>query len=795
MSKKLLVNIWTAWLAASGLMLLLSLGFYVLVICSGQGTLMPWHGPRQVGMALYRLTQWSWFAFGVLSFLRLFLTWDVKVLRPAEPGKVRAAMLACGRFLRHLWPGQGHARAALVAFVLLSAGITYFGRNERSGWNKIEQPTDEISSSVSLIGWSSLTPEALPLMDEDAQSLQQVALFCGAETPIGFRFLRGLQGFAGALFAPFLGMIHGLLLANYLLWAAAAWATWRFTIKVFNDPPAAMIAVILVAGGMGWVVHIGDYGAHLMSFTVYYLGVWLIYESRVWAENRPLRVHLLIGFSLGLACLVYNTGLELVVGYVLVAMWKNRWQYVLLASLIASFALPGWNIYLNYINSFNQGIFGWYDYAGVQQYYMDDALPAWIELIRTGRFVETLRNTLIQFLLFVESPAVLLLGFVALAALPKRLAVYWYFGVFMVLPLAVGIWVYSDPVGGLGYLIYGISILLFAALGGMLARLIRQNGPWWPAVTAILVLLVASHVLWSTAHFWGYIGPVKTYFFPFDYARDLLFNQPAQVMSMTGREPTPVLFGGAANLVQAGVYLNPERIRLQPSLAGALISRLYYFSYLAPLVILLILPEPPAQKRPAGCLRESLMAGLRAVDTGIKSTRFLVFVVVWMGLTATALMLRTSPTLVDQWHAVILRPGENLRYTVTVSETFIDALARFRAAYPESRLRLFIQASAGDCQAECHVGDQCFFSLKMPQTWRGGTPVRADDFIRALRDHKALTISVKARKYSTLAGWQRNGLDNREMSCSNASYPGMLPALELRLTRRDKAKSLIFAGF
>jgi hypothetical protein len=702
--------------------------------------------------------------------------------------------------LKTLLPTSPYGKLALFVFLAMSLLITYIGRNERSGWNKIQTPIDRRASLVSLIGWSNLQADAIPLMAEDRPSMHQVIMFSGGQSNMDFRFLRAMMGFVAALFAPFLGIVKGLLLANYISWCAAAWAAWRFTKKVFQDELAALIAVLLVAGGMGFVVHIGDYGAHLMGFTFYYLGILLIYESRVWSERRPLRIHLIVGLFLALASLAYGTSLALTVGYIVVAAWpgRNRWHHLALAAVIAFSARPMWNGYLSFLNSTINGIDLGYSFQALENaYWFQQPWSAWLAILQQHNLLKTLAYNLVQFLLFVDSPLVLAIGLLSFFALPKRPALWWFYVVFFCLPFAAAIWTYSKPIAGLGYLVYGTSLLVYAAFAGAMSRLLSSLNVYRPVGVGLLVIIVVTHFGWSTAHFWNYLGPVKTYFNDFDYSKSLLTSPPAEVLSLTGAEPTPVYFGGNASLQQAGVYIDTSRVLVKPSLGYALLSRALFFLYLAPLVFLAIPKCDMDQTTIHPGRFPRLQSSLISLGKRVSSPMFVGFVTTWILFVMFAMMLQTRPAFTNQWDALRIPAGEKVRYTITLSDPFLDALERQWRANPEAELWFFSQPNHGSCQIEVLIGNQKYLTATLPNRWRGGNRARSSpsEVIAALRTHRQVTLVVTALEETTLAGWQRNGLSGRNLV---TTFPGPQPillAFEIRLRSPGGTGILIFAGF
>jgi hypothetical protein len=218
---------------------------------------------------------------------------------------------------------------ACLVFLVVSLFWVVVGRDERSGWILMTSPTGADHDGNSLLCYSFLHGDE-PFMKEDIPHVGQIGAFCGcldafrrSEYRQDFRLFRGLYSLLASLVAPFIGVIPSMLLVNWLSWALCAWVTWRLTRAISGDELAGLLSVVLVSGGMGMTTHIGDYSPHLLSFATYYLGVWLIYDSRVYAEQRPWRTHFWLGLYFAIACLAYNTGVMLVGIYLLSAVRRN----------------------------------------------------------------------------------------------------------------------------------------------------------------------------------------------------------------------------------------------------------------------------------------------------------------------------------------------------------------------------------------------------------------------------------------------------------------------------------------
>ena len=187
--------------------------------------------------------------------------------------------------LAKLTPESQWAWLSLLLFIAISIPITIYGQFERSGFILMTSPTEASHSSNSLLGFSDTIGE-VPVFKENIPFIKQVMMFGGIDDyhNQSFYVSRPMYAFLVSLITPLAGIFNSFIIINYLSWTTCAWITWRFTKKVFQDELASFIAVIFVSGGLGLIVHIGDYSAHLIGFSAYYLGVLILYESEVWFQ-------------------------------------------------------------------------------------------------------------------------------------------------------------------------------------------------------------------------------------------------------------------------------------------------------------------------------------------------------------------------------------------------------------------------------------------------------------------------------------------------------------------------------
>jgi hypothetical protein len=663
---------------------------------------------------------------------------------------------------------------AVLVFLVLSAPLTFCARGERSGMIQMTRPTHDYTSSNLSIGFTNFLGEA-PLFRENQPFLQLVELMNGLEAQPSFYFARPFYGFLAAQVAPFTGIMPALLLVNYAAFALCAWVTWRFALALFADRVAALVAVALLTGGMGMLAHIGDYSAHLLSFCTSYVGMLVLFESGVWREGRPLRTHVLIGLTFGVALLTYNSGLMLLAAYLAVAVRHNRLWHLAVAAALTLCGQRLWRALLT-----ANGIV----LPEVEESYLAFALEAWREILGLPA-LELVRRTvglLTEFLVF-DSPGVLVAGLIGLLVQVRGLPLAWLCAVLIAAPLGAGL-VTATAAGARGYLVYQISLLFYCAAGGLFSRGLRAGGAARAATAAALVLVVAGHLAWSTAHLRGDDAPIATYFLGIDDGWPLFRHPSSVALSLTGAEPTPALFGGEARLAQAGLFVAASS---QP-VSGDEISwlraaglRLPFLLYLGALAGLLL---PPAARR-----------GLAAVLLGLA-----------LALPTAATLLTTERLApVASQHAFAAPPFSRVRYRVELSDAFVAALHEslgpgdrlafhFRPFLPSMALHLRVSAGTAP------VGVRRTAATPRPafrqfHVWLAERPEVA---VRQLARAGEVTFELtNGPQAAALSAWQRADLVGRSVSVTTRTGEparirnARLPGLEIRLLRPDGTLELV----
>jgi hypothetical protein len=645
----------------------------------------------------------------------------------------------------------------LVLCALWTVGSLHFG----SAWTK----TGTAYSVNSILGYSE-TERANVVHKENRSFLQQIAMFSGSTTDVVDKFyvVRPAYAYVAALLAPLFGITGSALAMNLLGWAIAAFCAWSLALRLFGDPLAGLLAVAFVATGMGFVVHVTDYSAHLLAFSTYYLGVVILYRSGVWkAPGRNRTVHLAIGAYIALCCLTYNVGLALLFAYIVIAVRHNRLSDIAIASIIALSAQYAWVAVLNLGYALKSGDWAWYNLYGNEGSYLSESIREWLRLWSAP--VEGLRATIqviLEFLSF-EFPLTVAAGIVAVAAFfwrdRQRLFILF---VLFALPIA-GAMAYAQRAGARGYLVFGISLILYVALGGLLARAMRgaSRGGRAAAIVAALVL-IGGQILWSGAQFTGYLGPLRAYYTGLDHNIADFTQRPIEVISLTNEEPRPAWFGGEAQFDHLGIYeaAGPEQT---PSsfvrrVAVSLGSRALISAY----VVLLIASV-------------GVLYGWPAWRGALMSLVFFYFV-------PSVVMAATVTNTIRFVPIDTAGPGARcatMHYSVHLSDDFRRRLSE---AYPAPvHLELFFRV-VGETRLPQFKLDGNDFAINAGAN--EGQWLVADKGWRA----KFLAATTLQLTYSyngdvSYLGWQRNGLPGRTLAfdgCETKATAAVLPALEVR---------------
>lgn len=648
------------------------------------------------------------------------------------------------------------AITASVFFVVASTALFVVSRGERSAYllTFVSFPT-----SFGLYGYSFIAGDE-PMMAENTYYLDQTVMFSGAGSRLTLYFtsIRPLYAFMASLFAPLTGVIGGLALVNYLSWALAAYVAWRYTLRVYEDEWAAAIAVVFVAFGLGFVIHLHDYSPHLMPFTMYYLGTLVVFESGVWRESRPWRTHLRIGTYLAVAALGYSTGLILAIAYVLVAVRRNNWWHVGAAATVGLSSQYVWSAALNVMNGITSGQWSWIAVQGIEQELMARSLATWASTLRHPMaMLRMLGDGLLQFG-GIESPLLIAAALVSWLVQHRSREQRWFDLVFGGLPIAVAL-VYLHVVMTRGYMSYGMSLVLYSTLAGGLAMWLRAATAKRTLIVAAIAVLVLVQAGWSTSHLRGYVIPVKMFHGFGDVswiARYIGQWQLPPAISLTGLETTPIMFGGRSTITEAGAVSAPAIPTPTYSWRFGLVSRATLVVYLTWLAAIW-----RGQSR------------WRAIAAGA--------VAIWVLPVFAAKVSPLQPASVySTFDSERIRAGDRWYYSIDVGTPFLEAARQASADADHVELMLAgLQppftarvTSAGEEIAVATDG-----RMVLQSTWT------VERMLGILERSRRLEVELSSDHDTRVFGWQRSQLPGRRLVAaqSNLAMITALPAFEVRL--------------
>jgi hypothetical protein len=356
----------------------------------------------------------------------------------------------------------------------------------------------------------------------------------------------------------------------------------------------------------------------------------------------------------------------------------------------------------------------------------------------------------------------------------------WFGIVVMSMPVVTSFVYTSSPiVTARGYVAYGATVWFFCWLGILLAKGLR-NPPVRLLGAFCVVLVLSSHFAWSTAHMWGWLGPLKSYFFGWDSGRPYVTCPWTDVLSATGFEKTPVFLGGDASFVEAGAYMIEPKVPVAPEKVrfwGACATRLLPFGLFGVLAAAYV---------NTGRKRLVVLVGVIAalmVSSGLS----------WKTFRATQVFREVQ-------RAFPMPPSATLRYRVILSPGFVDKVAARKESGDELAVHLlFPGCSPGEGEIEIHVSAG---SAELPVQWRDTGWIFRDPELALERMSSSREILVeavnRAGKGVWVAGWLRRDSPSREFALvgTNGSLldvPEVLPAVEIRLMRPNGR--LKIAGF
>ena len=622
-----------------------------------------------------------------------------------------------------------------------------------NAWILVTTPIVGSNLTNSVIGYSYLLDGSL-IHKENLSPLQSALAYNGFDWgPDGYS-LRTLQPFLVSVASPFLGLVASALLVNYLAYSILVVATARLAYRLTGRVAAALVAGALGLVGLGPILHLNDLSPHLLGFAFYALVVAAVYESGVWREKRPLRVHLALGCLLALASFEYPTGITLAIAYLLTALPWSRWTHVAAAGALGLLtpAVLAWFLTALYANVWGRKV----SLASVDQPYFFASAGKWLALAQSGplHLLHSIGALLLDSL-FVAFPLVTLAGLVAILLMARgSRRLLWFLGVFFAAPY-LSMFVFSQQAEARGYIVYGSSLILYASVAAWLTA--TRKGVALFAGWALMAVLLLGQLAWSLAYLRGYYFPLFAFYVGYSSA-------PEPALATIFQSATSGVTG-ASNLGASGLAagslttgdLSRHSLRFALLLKGLV---------LAPAVGLLYFTVRRRLQ-----LRAAVAAGLAAWLVGT------------VGLAGLGVTYEREVLSVANPDQVTLVAGpQEVRQTVQLSAAVVETVKRLHKERPDLKLVLFTRSQGlrdvhvtlgGATLPATELAAKCCSS----QDWA----VNIDDFVEASSQSSELTFEGTIVD-GFLGGWQTAPLPGR------TSEPGTdlggrpyTPSLELRL--------------
>lgn len=628
--------------------------------------------------------------------------------------------------------------------------------SDRTGFLNITLPVVPINQTNSLWGFAYLV-DGSPVMSEEIPGVEQVGWFRGAvRSDNNFRFLRAGYAWLATVLFPWLPSTHCLIALNLAAWGIFLVCVWRLTANYSRDDIACCLATMLASTGIGFVVHWHATTPHLVSFALYALGLTVLVESRLTKQVRPWDFHLAFGVFLGLVSLVYNVWLMVALVYVVAGMRKQRWLHLLAALCVAAAFSPTWRTILPGL-----GI----NILDVEGAYLRRALVLWKEAAESGAvvFLARVAGAMIESLTAMESPFLLLIGAIGLCCTIERGRRLFVLAAVAAPVLACTL--FAPSATARGYIVYGSSCLWFMAAGSVLSLLLRKPGALRWLGVLLTAIVLTGQLAWSWAAAMGYSGPVITYAYGWDDGAPLLMHRQPEVVSLTGQDAVPVLYGGSGTPDSTHVY---RETATEPSTRQSRI-----LAYLSRLIFVL-----------GACLLLSALCQRR--------TSRVACVLVTLGLTVVStevslLMPNKQPTFWDM-QAIVLDAGESVTVHIDLSSD-VGAALRAQLARQDSQGALYVPATES-CTVTWTTDGK---NVPLGPISRQEAKCLDALPLRSTQESATWQITLTNATDGTLpiAGWQTLETPGKSQDVAAAAC---LPAIEFRVRETDTGR-LLWLGF
>jgi hypothetical protein len=359
----------------------------------------------------------------------------------------------------------------------------------------------------------------------------------------GWTDQRIFYAFTSLVFQPLLGDILAFRLTNIVLFTGSAVLIFLIARDISGRKEGGLAGALLFAVSMPAAATMGSYSAHIGS--MFFACLWLWLMLRVLGQPGSLRPRSVLGLSgvLGLWALTYGSWVVGLGTLVVILMVQRRWLLIPIPVLIG-FAAGKAQIFA----------MEWAGFGSVPDGQIAVLKLAWtthwagISALDTA-YVWSIAKFFFD-LLFIDNPAIIILGLVALFCYRGRaVLLFWAMAA---LPVGL-LFIYQPPDSYIrGYAVPGLAAVIYPLIGYWFARAfeaMRERRAARIALMSLVVVLAGTSLVWANLFRAGVTLPTVAYFSGASNLCHPLTLAPTSYLDATGSPGvTPRIFGGTAPL-------------------------------------------------------------------------------------------------------------------------------------------------------------------------------------------------------------------------------------------------------
>lgn len=355
--------------------------------------------------------------------------------------------------------------------------------------------------------------------------------------------VRPVYPLLASVVAPLTGAMPALLLVNAAAWGLAAYCAVRLTNLLTDSALASWIAVTFIVLGQGYWFHLTDYSAHMLSNCGYVVSVYVL--AKIGAAERPLDLTEQVVAAAVLAgmALTYNTGLALLLAYMLFAILSGSWRASVVTAALVVAIQRTWPFFYGWSGEFGTAL------QGTESVYLARALSRWWSAAQDpSLFLGTIGRISAQ--IVASDPlnlAVVLICTVGIVAGLIKRRLEWFLFVAGIAPIMTALpWMtFAQARGYIANAGYGVLAVLAATILGRYGK----------AAKLATVCLVIVQGGWLASESLGNVYPATIFSIGASGVGEVLdaFGEGrSTTASLTGLETAPQRVGGRETVRNAG---------------------------------------------------------------------------------------------------------------------------------------------------------------------------------------------------------------------------------------------------